>query len=77
MLIGLDLCQTDHCVMVLINFFFKSQKNRKKNIFLEKFLYHQGLYGISIPGDHVTMRDCMDFQCMVVLNFAKKNISPI
>jgi hypothetical protein len=30
------------------------------------FLDHQGLYEISIPGDHVTTRDCMDFQELVV-----------
>ena len=36
MLIGLDLCQTDHCVMVQIN--FKKKKIAEKNKFWNFFV---------------------------------------
>ena len=76
MIIGLCLSRSDHSALdknlLKIKILKKKKKKISENFFFGFFLHHQMLYGISIPGDHVITRDCMDFQCIVVKK-KKKN----
>ena len=63
---------SDHCLEDIYRLKKILKKNFEKKNLWKFFWDHQILYGISIPGGHVIMRDCMDFQCMVKKFFAKK-----